>query len=95
MLFSWGRGERSEAHHFSGVPEWLLQVAPLDVSLEIGQSQHSQIQRVGGDAGQAGPLLFRSHCPVITWICIMFVVLEVNPDGVRIWDCVGLKRGES
>lgn len=90
MLFSWGWGERSEAHHFGWVPERLLQVAPLNVTLEVGQTQHGQVQRVCGDTWQAGPLLLSSHNPVIMWVSVMFIVLEVITCGVWIWDCVGL-----
>lgn len=92
MLFSWGGGEWSEAHHFCWIPEWLLQVASLNVSLQVGQPQHAKVQRVCGDTGQTGPLFLRSHNPVITWVSIMFVVLEVITCGVWIRDCVGLKK---
>lgn len=93
MFLSRGRGERSEAHHFSWVPEGLLQVASLNVALEVGQTQHGQVQRVRGDTGQARPLLLRPHDPVVMRVSVVFIVLEVIACGVWIWDCVGLKKG--
>lgn len=92
MLFSRGRRERSEAQHFGRVPQRLLQVASLDVSLEVGQPQHRQVHRVCGHTWQVGPLLLSSHNPVITRVGVMFIVLEVVTCGVWIWDGVGLKK---
>lgn len=94
MLFSWRWCERSEAHHFGRIPKRLLQVAPLDVTLKVGQPQHGQVQRVRGDTRQARPLLLSSHNPVIVWVSVVFIVLEVVACGVWIWDCVGLDRGD-
>lgn len=92
MLFSWGRGERSEAHHLGWVPERLFQVASLNVSLKVCQPQHGQVHRVCGDTWQARPLLLGSHNPVIMGVSVMFIILEVIACGVWIWDCVGLKK---
>lgn len=93
LLVSRRWGERSEAHHFGWVPQRLLQVAPLDVTLEIGQAQHSQVHRVCSNTRQPGPLLFSSHNPVVMWVGVVLVILEVITCGVWIWDCVGLKTG--
>jgi len=90
MLFSRGRRERGEAHHLGGVPERLLQVASLDVALEVAQPQHRQVHRVRGHAGQVGPLLLGPHEPVVARVGLVFVVLEVVACGVWIWDRVGL-----
>ena len=53
LLFTRCRGERGKPHHFSWIPQRLLQVASLYVSLKVGQPQHTQVQRVCGNAGQA------------------------------------------
>lgn len=95
MLLPRGWGQRSQAHHLCRVPERLLQVPPFDVPLKVCQAQHRQVQRVGGDARKAGPLFLRSNNPVIMWVGIVFVVLEVVTCGIWVWDCVGLhKHGE-
>lgn len=83
VLLSRRGGERGEAHHLRRVPERLLQVAPLDVSLQVGETQHSQVQRVGGNAREAGPLLLGSYDPVVSRVHIVFVVLKVLTR--RVW----------
>lgn len=85
------RGERGEPHHLGRVPERLLQVAPLDVALQVGQAQHGQVQRVRGDTRQARPLLLRPHDPVVVRVGVVLVVLQVVAREVGIRDCVGLK----
>lgn len=95
MLFSWGGRERGEAHHLGRVPERLLQVASLDVPLEVGQPQHRQVHGVCGDARQAGPLLLGAHGPVVARVGVVFVVLEVVACGVGFWDRVGLQKEET
>lgn len=95
MLLSRSWGERSESHHLSWVPEGLLQVAPLNVALEVGQTQHGQVQRVRSDSRQARPLLLCPHNPVVKRVGVMLVVLQVISRGVRIRDCVGLNKKKS
>lgn len=90
MLLSRGGRERSEAHHLGRVPQRLLQVAPLDVALQVGQPQHGQVQGVRGDARQPRPLLLGPHDPVVVRVGVVLVVLEVVAGGVRVWGCVGL-----
>lgn len=87
------RGERSESHHLGRVPERLLQVAPLDVALQVGQAQHGQVQRVRGDARQARPLLLCPHDPVVVRVGVVLVVLQVVAREVGIRYCVGLRGG--
>lgn len=90
MLLPRGRGQGSEAHHLRWVPQRLLQVAPFDVALKVGQAQHGQVQRVRGDARKAGPLLLGSNDPVVVRVGVVLVVLEVVACGIWVWDCVGL-----
>lgn len=92
MLFSRGRCERSEAHHFGRIPQRLLQITSLDVTLKVSQPQHGQVHRMRGDTWQARPLLLSPHDPVIVRVDVVLVVLEVIARGVWIWDCVGLKK---
>lgn len=84
------RGEGSEPHHLCRVPQRLLQVAPLDVALQVGQTQHGKVQRVRGDAWQARPLLLRAHDPVVMRVGVVLVVLKVVARRVGIRDGVGL-----
>lgn len=93
MLFSWGGSQRSEAHHFGWVPQRLLQVPSLNVTLKVSQPQYSQVQRVCGDTRQARPFLLRSHDPVIMRISVVFIVLKVITRRVWIGECVGLEKG--
>ncbi|KAF3860705.1 hypothetical protein F7725_000960 [Dissostichus mawsoni] len=83
---------RSEAHHLGDVPQRLLQVAPLNVSLQVGQPQHGQVHGMCAETRKAGPLLLSSNNPVITWVGFVFKVLEIITCGVWIWDCVRLKK---
>lgn len=86
----WGEGSKS--HHLGRVPERLLQVAPLNVALQVGQTQHSQVQRVRGDARQARPLLLCANDPVVVRVGVVLVVLQVIAREVGVRYCVGLKQ---
>lgn len=92
LLLSRRGGEGGEAHYFCWVPKRLLQVAPLDVSLQVGEPQHGQVQRVSGDARQAGPLLLGSYDPIVSRVHIVLVVLKLLARRVGVRDCVGLQR---
>ena len=91
-LLPWGWGEGGQAHHLGQIPQRLLQVAALDVALQVGQSMDGQIHWVVGHAQQIRPFPLCPDDPVIPWVHLVLVELQVLTGGVWLRDCVRLRE---